>query len=55
MTIWRILACQQTQKTCDFSPFQQFAMHSLPSDRTVRAKTVLGGLHHEYRLEQVAA
>ena len=29
--------------------------HRLPSNCIVRAKTVLGGLHHEYRLEQVAA
>jgi transposase InsO family protein len=29
--------------------------HSLPSNCIVRAETVLGGLHHEYRLEQVAA
>ena len=29
--------------------------HRLPSNGVVRAKTVLGGLHHEYRLEQVAA
>jgi hypothetical protein len=29
--------------------------HRLPSNVTVRAKAVLGGLHHEYRLEQAAA
>jgi putative transposase len=29
--------------------------HRLPSNCFVRARTVLGGLHHEYRLEQAAA
>ena len=29
--------------------------HHLPRNRIVRAKAVLGGLHHEYRLEQAAA
>ena len=29
--------------------------HELPPDCRIRIKEVLGGLHHEYRLEKVAA
>jgi putative transposase len=29
--------------------------HELPADCQIRAQDVLGGLHHEYRLEEIAA
>jgi hypothetical protein len=29
--------------------------HRVPGDHRVAAKSVLGGLHHEYRLERIAA
>jgi transposase InsO family protein len=29
--------------------------HELPADRRIRARDVLGGLHHEYWLEEIAA
>ena len=33
----------------------QAERHRIPKDRRVVATSILGGLHHEYRLEQVAA
>jgi hypothetical protein len=29
--------------------------HKVPAGHEVRSKQILGGLHHEYRLEKVAA
>jgi putative transposase len=29
--------------------------HRIPGDHRVAARSVLGGLHHEYRLERIAA
>ncbi len=37
------------------SPPQTEHRHRLPQGHRVRRKAVLGGLHHEYRLEEVAA
>lgn len=34
---------------------KQLSGHRIPSDHRVLAKPILGGLHHEYRLERVAA
>jgi putative transposase len=34
---------------------KQLSGHRIPSDHRVVAKPILGGLHHEYRLERVAA
>ena len=33
----------------------EFPGHHIRSDQRVVAKAILGGLHHEYRLEKVAA
>ena len=33
----------------------EFPGHHLPSHQQVVAQAILGGLHHEYRLERVAA
>jgi putative transposase len=38
-----------------FLPQQGSDRHSLAQDRRVAARAVLGGLHHEYRLERIAA
>jgi len=29
--------------------------HKVPSDTAIKKRAILGGLHHEYRLEQPAA
>jgi putative transposase len=36
-------------------PSPKHPRHELPPDRRIRIKEVLGGLHHEHRLEKVAA
>lgn len=36
-------------------PAVEASRHVLPNDQRVIAKSVLGGLHHEYRLEKIAA
>jgi transposase InsO family protein len=38
-----------------FLPLQGHERHSLPQDCKVAARAVLGGLHHEYRWERIAA
>jgi hypothetical protein len=34
---------------------QRLHRHELPADGRIRAQDVLGGLHHEYWLEEIAA
>ena len=36
-------------------PAVEESRHVIPRDQRVVAKSVLGGLHHEYRLERIAA
>jgi putative transposase len=36
-------------------PSPKYRRHELPEDCRIRIKDVLGGLHHEYRLEKIAA
>ena len=36
-------------------PVQEISGHRIPSGQQVVGHSVLGGLHHEYRLEKVAA
>jgi hypothetical protein len=38
-----------------FLSLQSHDRHSLPQDYKVAARAVLGGLHHEYRWERIAA
>jgi len=38
-----------------FPPLQGHDKHSFPQDCKVVARMVLGGLHHEYRWERIAA
>ena len=38
-----------------FPPLQDHDKHSFPQDCKVAARMVLGGLHHEYRWERIAA
>src|SRR5712691_5093769 len=38
-----------------FLPLQGHERHSLPQNCKVAARAVLGGLHHEYRWERIAA
>lgn len=37
------------------SPFRSIHRHELPADWRIRTQGVLGGLHHEYWLEEIAA
>jgi putative transposase len=39
----------------EFLPLQGHDRHSLAQDRKVVARAVLGGLHHEYQWERIAA
>ncbi len=34
---------------------QEYLRHRIPEDRRVARKPILDGLHHEYRLEKIAA
>ena len=36
-------------------PPENGSRHSIPAGHVIRSKSVLGGLHHEYSLEKVAA
>jgi hypothetical protein len=36
-------------------PVAGLSKHKIPLDHRVVAKSVLGGLHHEYRFEKIAA
>jgi putative transposase len=43
------------EPTAVFLPLQGHDRHSLRQDCKVAARVVLGGLHHEYRWERIAA
>jgi putative transposase len=43
------------ERAAVFPPLQDHDKHSFPQDCKVVARMVLGGLHHEYRWERIAA
>jgi hypothetical protein len=42
-------------EACDPAPVKRLSGYRIPSDHRVLAEPILGGLHHEYRLERIAA